>query len=307
MRAIMGDRFVTSLREIRWRWAREAARHAAISGLSLMQDAAQRIDQGPATNGIHFLYLHHVPQNELDDFRRLVSTLGRDYRFLSYSEAVRRIAGAEIDDRYVALSFDDGLACTLKAADVLSERGISACFFLVTSIIGVNDSEAVARFSHDRLGLSPAKFMEWQDIDWLLASGHEIGGHTRTHANLGLVSDADAASEIEGCFDDLRRQIGAPVHFAWPFGRFAAFSAHAAATVFQAGFKSCASGERGCHAFVHRSDPQQLCVRRDLVAASWPASHIRYFLRRSRRRASPLDNLWPAELAPPQATAGPTP
>lgn len=302
----MGDRFITRFRESRRRWPRDIARYAAISGLSMIQDAALRIAPGPVTKGIQFLHLHHVFEDELDDFRLLVSTLGRDYRFLSYGEAVRRIVGGEIDDRYVALSFDDGLACTLKAAGVLGEQGISACFFLGTSIIGVKDSAAVAQFCQDRLGCSPAKFMEWEDVDRLLAAGHEIGGHTRTHANLGLISGADAASEIEGCFDDLRKRTGTPAHFAWPFGRFADFSAHAASVVYQAGFKSCASGKRGCHAFAHRSDPDQLCIRRDLVGANWPASHIRYFLRRNLRRASPLDNLWPAELVPRRSTAGPT-
>jgi peptidoglycan/xylan/chitin deacetylase (PgdA/CDA1 family) len=285
-----------------WR-PRDAMRHVAISSLALLQDITNTVVPLPTGNGIHFLYLHHVFEDEIESFRGLVDTLGRDYRFISYSEAHRRIVTGNIDDRYVAFSFDDGLACTLNAANVLSEYGVSACFFLATGIIGIKDPAIIARFCRDRLKFAPARFMGWDDVNRLIENGHEIGGHTRSHANLGKVSDNESSAEIEGCFEDLQQRIGRPAHFAWPFGRFSDVTAHAASTVFRAGFISCASAERGCHAFPLRSGFDSLCVRRDMVRAGWPRSHIRYFLRRSRQRASPLDNAWPAALSPGDSNA----
>jgi len=145
--------------------------------------------------------------------------------------------------------------------------------------------------------------MDWRDLENLLTCGHEIGGHTMTHVNLGECSHDQAQSEIHGCHAALVARVGAPQHFAWPYGRLNDITPAAAKEVFAAGFRSCASGERGSHASGKYADALTFAeeginstswyVRRESILASWPTWHVRYFLDRSVRNTVRLDTLAP--------------
>src|SRR6266550_1004217 len=278
--------------------ARSVARHLTISALTRVESLVSRVSGSTDRECIQFLYFHHVFANEAASFRKLLSDLGDDYTYLPYSHAVARIAAGAIDGRFLALSFDDGFAYNVRAAGIMKELGVSGCFFLATGIIGVTDAESVAEFCRTNLKHAPVEFMGWRDVERLLRDGHEVGGHTRTHANLASITNEMVEAEIGGCFDDLQRRIGKVEHFAWPFGRFSDFSAFAAKTVFKTGFKSCASAVRGCHVACGAMTADSVCLRRDHVAATWPTNHVRYFARRNGRRATGRDNTWPSTLDP---------
>ncbi len=83
-------------------------------------------------------------------------------------------------------------------------------------------------------------------------------------------------------------KVGPIKHFAWPYGLFSHFSDTARQVTFKAGFKSCASAERGAHV-VHAANiaPEHICIRRDQLIANWPLKHNLYFLARSSNAASP--------------------
>ena len=82
-------------------------------------------------------------------------------------------------------------------------------------------------------------------------------------------------------------------HFAWPYGRFHHFNVFATKAVFEAGFKTCASAERGCHT-QNPDSIEDLCIRRDHISAHWPLNHIRYFLTRNAIDTSRQKNGYPA-------------
>ncbi|MFN4128215.1 MAG: polysaccharide deacetylase family protein [Paracoccaceae bacterium] len=82
----------------------------------------------------------------------------------------------------------------------------------------------------------------------------EIGGHTRTHADLSRLSRAQAATEIGGGRRALIEMTGREVRsFAYPFGRF---GPHTIADIRDAGF-ACAGNSRSGLATL-RSDPHAL-------------------------------------------------
>lgn len=271
---------------------RELLRSAALTALGTVGvgDALRR-------PRVHVLNLHHVFPDEERPFRELLDALRRTHEFLGYSEAVRRIHAGPIDRPYLAVTFDDGLRTCLAAARVMSDLGVSACFFVCPPVIGLRDEARAAAFCRDRIGVTPAEFLGWGEVEELLRLGHEVGGHTTTHANVRRLGPAELDDEIAGCRAALVARLGraAGTHFAWPFGRFAHFSAAGARAVFDAGFGSCASGERGAHVVPSGPDPRRLCVRREHVIAAWPVAHTRAFLARGSRRASAADNAWPAE------------
>jgi len=270
---------------------RSVFRHAALSGLALLYKVAGYIPSSLEKNRVQFLHLHHVFEDEEDSFRKLLRSLSKNHHFISYSEAVERIWKGDINRPYVAISFDDGLKNCLRAAQIMSEFGLKACFFLCISIIGETDYYRIKEFCSSKLYQPPLEFLSWDDIELLLKQGHEIGSHTMTHSNMAQLSAEQIQTEIVESYRFLAQRIGGVKHFSWPLGRFFHITPTAVRTVFETGFESCASAERGCHVF--QADREQLCIRRNNVMAKWPVNHVFYFMARNSRRASICDNQWP--------------
>jgi peptidoglycan/xylan/chitin deacetylase (PgdA/CDA1 family) len=70
---------------------------------------------------------------------------------------------------------------------------------------------------------APRLTMNWEDVRELRRRYpfFEIGGHTRDHINLRTHRGETARSQIAGCADDLRRELGVvPEHFSFPYARW---------------------------------------------------------------------------------------
>jgi peptidoglycan/xylan/chitin deacetylase (PgdA/CDA1 family) len=273
--------------------ARDLVRHGALSILATFYKATGLMSSGLAKNRIQFLYLHYLFEDEKNSFRKLLTRLSIDHSFISYSEAVDRILQGRIDRPYITISFDDGLKDSLAAAELMNEFGISACFFTCSSMVGETDSQRVREFCAQNLYMPPTEFLSWDDLGTLLKAGHEIGSHSMTHPNLAKLSGQELQAEIAGSFEVLTRELGQVKHFAWPYGHFSDFNASAAKVVFESGFKSCASAERGCHVVQANNGEASLCIRRDNTVAKWPIDHLLYLMARNSQLSSAGTNQWP--------------
>jgi peptidoglycan/xylan/chitin deacetylase (PgdA/CDA1 family) len=100
----------------------------------------------------------------------------------------------------VALTFDDGLADQFQVGELVSARGLRATFYVNSGRIGQSG------------------YMTHAQLAALEAQGHEIGGHTITHANLTTLSDAEARVQV--CNDRVALLDAgyAVTSFAHPFG-----------------------------------------------------------------------------------------
>ncbi len=73
------------------------------------------------------------------------------------------------------------------------------------------------------IGAVPRLGMNWDDVrrlrdDYPLM---EIGGHSRGHIDLRRHGGAVAEQEVDGCIEDLRRELGRKATlFAYPYGRW---------------------------------------------------------------------------------------
>jgi peptidoglycan/xylan/chitin deacetylase (PgdA/CDA1 family) len=248
---------------------------------------------------VQFLYLHHLFRDEVAPFRALLEALAEQHTFISYSEAVERVLNGPIDRPYVAFSFDDGLKSCRLAGDLLAEFSASACFFVCPEVIGLRDPKRIRAFCEERLRIPPTEFLDWSELEALKADGHEVGAHTINHLDLATLSRSRLEYEIIGSRDLLEARLGPVPHFAWPYGTFRSFSAAAAEVVHAAGFRSCASAERGAHVTPVSGDPASLCIRRDQVLPAEPLHHAMYFCTRSARLASARMNEWPPRLTRP--------
>jgi len=104
----------------------------------------------------------------------------------------------------VSLTFDDGSANQLIASRILDKYDMRGTFYINSGLVGLPG------------------YMAWEDLDGLKAHGHEIGGHTVTHADLTTLSASEANRQI--CQD--RQTLlswGFDVSsFAYPFSAFKA-------------------------------------------------------------------------------------
>ena len=279
--------------------ARRVARSGFLDVAWAGYRATGRLERGLREPKVQFLYLHYLDRSDGPAFRALLSSLSRTHSFLSYSEAVSRVVDNQIDRPYIAFSFDDGLASAMRGARILEEFGTTACFFVCPRIVGTDDGAAVQRFFSGPLPAYAGPTLSWSDLRALRAAGHEVGSHTLTHRRLATLAEEELRIEIQGSFDEIAEELEPPEHLAWPFGGFSDFSASAVRQAFATGYRSVASAQRGCH--IARSGgpvrPEQVCIRRDHVVASWPKRHVEYFVARNGTDPTWQRSRWPDRLS----------
>ena len=157
-----------------------------------------------------------VPPHE---FAKQVAWLKRhDFTFVFASQL---FSGEGLPEKTVCITFDDGYEDNIKAADpVLAEHGAVATLYLVVDRDAGWSSKKKAHHGDDELQSEP-KLSDAQ-VRTLISSGRwELGGHTRTHANLLALNEDAARDEIKTSRDELQREFGVfPQTFAYPFGLY---------------------------------------------------------------------------------------
>ena len=268
-------------------------RNAALTGLSVV-DKMKGIERDLQRPRVQFLYIHHTFKDEEAKLDNLLKRLAVDHAFIPYSEAVERVLERRIDKPYISISSDDGFKNNLRTAEILDRYGAKGCFFINPSVIGETDFATIAKHCKDRLSFPPVEFLDWDEVGQLQQGGHEVGSHTMDHINVAETSPAAFADDCAKTYETLTRRCGSVSHFAFPYGRFFHFNERARKTVFEAGFISCATAERGCH-IDHGTalKKEELCILRDHVVLDWPIDHIFHFLAKNSRNAVPQNNLFP--------------
>jgi len=258
-------------------YARSVSRYIILDVLSSYYVSSDSFKNAPR---VHFIYLHHLHDSEVSDFRRLIEWLiSQGVVFVSHSRAVEMLDGSDLKGIYVSISFDDGLKSCVRASRVMDEYSIKGCFFVNGSMVGECDRAKVAEFSRVRLNMDPVEFMDWSDLESLFFRGHEIGNHTFSHSNCALLDMEMFEEEFILNHNVIAENIGAPIHFAWPYGRAHDVNKEQLEFVQNFGYKSSSSAVRGCHSTGVNHDC--FFLYREHVMLSWPLRHIKYFLVRS--------------------------
>ncbi len=246
---------------------------------------------------IQFLYIHHIFKDEEERLETLLEILARDHEFISYDKAVEKILTGAVDRPYITFSSDDGFKNNLRTAQILNAYNAKACFFINPGIIGETDYNKINQYCTHTLDFPPVAFLNWKEVAQLQKLGHEVGSHTMRHMNVAAATEQEVREDMEQTFSILTERCGEVKHFAYPYGRFFHFTPFGRRAVFEAGFKSCASAERGCH--VNPASPianTELCIRRDYTVVGNNIDHILYFLINNAKHADPANNLFPASL-----------
>ncbi|MEV4116939.1 polysaccharide deacetylase family protein [Nonomuraea sp. NPDC049695] len=117
----------------------------------------------------------------------------------------------------VSLTFDDGLVRQEKMAQELTKRGMVGTFYVLSTRIQ-----------------APGYLNQTQMAE-LSQAGHEIGGHTRTHARLPTLHTDEQRREVCGDRSALEAMGFTPRSFAYPFHEV---NAAAEAVVKECGYSS---------------------------------------------------------------------
>lgn len=150
-------------------------------------------------------------------FEQQMHWLQKRFEMISLAEGQRRIRSGRNDRPAVTITFDDGYADNVhRALPLLVERGIPCTYFVTTTNVF-----AGRPFPHDvKLG-HPCAPNTPAEIREFAAAGIEIGAHTRTHADLGQVTNPRTlAEELLIGQRELEDITGLPVrYFAFPYGQ----------------------------------------------------------------------------------------
>jgi peptidoglycan/xylan/chitin deacetylase (PgdA/CDA1 family) len=99
----------------------------------------------------------------------------------------------------VSLTFDDGNADQLNAAQILNNNGLKGTFFITSGVIGTPNYMTVA------------------NLQGLAAAGHEIAGHTVTHPDLTALPVDEATRQVCNDRVNLTNWGFRVTSFAYPF------------------------------------------------------------------------------------------
>ena len=149
------------------------------------------------------------------DFESFLRFFARFYNVTTLSALLVRLeTGTELTGR-LAITFDDGYRGNATiAAPILERHNQRACFFVTTQFIG---TDHVPWWDAERKLKVP--WMTWDQVRSLRKNGHDIGSHTETHPDLGVIGKDEARREI-GC-GSVRLDSELGEHsglFAYPFG-----------------------------------------------------------------------------------------
>ena len=233
---------------------RGAALPAWRTASSPLRALRDRLDRIRHDCPISVLFYHRVADRDVTpwtmtnaEFAAQIDFLAARYEVISLAEAQRRLITGRSERPAVVLTFDDGYRENLDAAiPLLLQRQLPFTYFVTTGHVASGQP-----FPHDvALGHRfPVHTVD--EIQALHRAGVDLGVHTRTHADLGAISDPAAIrSEVVGATRDLvdwlgRDWLAAGRYFAFPFGQRANLSTTAAMLARQAGLAGVVSAYGG--------------------------------------------------------------
>ena len=147
---------------------------------------------------------------------QMLALAERGYRAITVTELLDIWdGGGALPTRTVVLTFDDAVEnLATHALPLLGDLGFRATIYVVSARLGeYNDWPEPAR------GIPRLPLLSREALLDMLASGFEVGAHTRRHLRLPRLASAQLFDEVVSCKHELEDQLGIAVSsFAYPYG-----------------------------------------------------------------------------------------
>ena len=166
----------------------------------------------PDAYHVRVICYHDIPEKDLASFEKQIQFLKKEYAIINAQQLKEFLLGRGfLPNTNIFITFDDGSADQYKAAEILDQYQIQACFF-------VNTGDRNKEFINSRPG-SKLPPMTWDQIKSLHQRGHIIGSHTATHPILSKLQPYEVAQEMLQSKQSLEAVICDKVEFfAFPYG-----------------------------------------------------------------------------------------
>lgn len=196
---------------------------------------------------------------------------------MTVSELVAALRGhSALPPRPVVVTFDDGFADVVQAANRLLDNDIRSTLYVTTGAL----SGGPRRPKH--LALPPADMLDWSQLTELTDMDVEIGAHTLTHPQLDAMRIDLARNEIQGSKHLLEDYLGREVpSFAYPHGFQ---SARLRSEVATAGYTSAC----GVMNALSSDSDRVFCLARLTVRNTTPAQQVAAWLEDRDARVAPF-------------------
>jgi peptidoglycan/xylan/chitin deacetylase (PgdA/CDA1 family) len=182
-------------------------------------------------NIIRILVYHHVEKKDFKKLNNQLKNLKKNWNFITPKQFENHINKKDIlKGRNLLVTFDDGFKSNFFVEkEVLDKLKIKAIFFVPSDFIKFNSIKKSQKFLNNNIldHIKPKDFrklrnMTADDLKILSKKGHEIGCHTKTHANLGQINDiSKLKKEIIKSSKVLRNLLKKNVkHFAYSYGNY---------------------------------------------------------------------------------------
>lgn len=203
------------------------------------------------------------------NFREQVIYLKKHFNLVPLSRMVEDLKSRRIQEKTVAITFDDGYADNLYAAlPVLEEINVPATIFITAGNI---DSQEDFYWDKNTNKEDRGRPMTVEELKKM--SAHpliEIGAHTIHHPNLRKVNIDEQSAEINQSKVVLEKILDKKISgFAYPFGSKKSFSRKTIFEVKKAGFHfACANTQEPVYLF------SNLFVIPRILARNWSADTL---------------------------------
>jgi len=130
------------------------------------------------------------------------------------------VAARPGDPRLLHVTFDDAFASVQNALPTLRRLRIPATIFACTDLAADGAPLVISELDrvHQRDEL---RTLDWAELRAMIEEEEliEIGSHTKTHAHLPKLSDAELKTELVGSKEAIEDHLGRPARYlAYPFG-----------------------------------------------------------------------------------------
>lgn len=120
---------------------------------------------------------------------------------------------SERNSKRICITFDDGYASQISAAQILSDLGFTATFFVIGHSATMSGNTRNYWENWPRL--------RWKEIRELRKAGFEIGAHSMTHPRLTLLSAHALPEETSGAKSYIEDRLGYRISsYSYPYGAY---------------------------------------------------------------------------------------
>ncbi len=182
-------------------------------------------------NEVRVLIYHHIEKNKFDIFKKQLFYIKKNWKFITPKQFENHINGKIIlKGKNVLLTFDDGFNSNFQIAiKILSKLNIKCIFFVPSEFVKIQSVKKARAFIKKNIldqnipkDFNIVRNMTIKNLRHLIRKGHTIGGHSKTHENLGNIKDENKLKdEIINSARDLEKILKIRLkHFAYTYGNY---------------------------------------------------------------------------------------